>query len=127
MWRATRQVGILGGVMKPALRAMVLASALMFTTATVVPFATSAEAKIVGKQLPKVKKPPTKNQIAKLKKKPTKNQIAKLKKKPSKSQLAKLKKKPTKSQLAKLKKAPTKVKLAKKLPPPRKAPAPKPA
>ncbi|HQT52773.1 MAG TPA: hypothetical protein PKX06_04730 [Phenylobacterium sp.] len=101
--------------MKPALRAMVLASALMFTTATVVPIATPAEAKIAGKVLPKVKKPPTKKEIAKLKKKPTK------------AQLAKLKKKPTKAQLAKLKKAPVKVKLAKKLPPPRKAPAPNPA
>ncbi|MDP3633946.1 hypothetical protein [Phenylobacterium sp.] len=89
--------------MKPALRAMVLASALMFTTATVVPIATPAEAKIAGKVLPKVKKPPTKKEIAKLKKKPTK------------------------AQLAKLKKAPVKVKLAKKLPPPRKAPAPNPA
>ena len=100
--------------MKPALRAMVLASALMFTTATVVPIATPAEAKVAGKQLPKIKKPPAKKTVAKLKKKPTK------------SQLAKLKKKPTKNQVAKLKKPPTKVKLAKKLPPKR-TPAPKPA
>lgn len=53
--------------MKPVVRAMVLASALMFTTATIVPIATPAEAKVVGKVLHKTKKPPIKKALSKKK------------------------------------------------------------